>query len=85
MKSWPVQDAKARFSEMLETCVKDGPQLVTKHGVDTAVLVPFEEWQRLRSSARPSAKDILLAPWPKADLDIPKRGRFKRRPIPDFD
>ncbi len=38
MKSWPVQDAKARFSEMLATCLKEGPQVVTKRGADAAVL-----------------------------------------------
>lgn len=30
MKTWPVQDATARFSEFLEACIKDGPQVVTK-------------------------------------------------------
>ena len=29
MKSWPVQDAKARFSELLTACERDGPQLIT--------------------------------------------------------
>ena len=38
MKIWPVQDAKARFSEMLETCLREGPQLVTRRGTDAAVL-----------------------------------------------
>ena len=52
MKAWPVQDAKARFSEMLEACLTEGPQLVTKRGSDAAVLVPIEEWRRQRG-ARP--------------------------------
>ena len=43
MKSWPIQDAKARFSEMLVACEQEGPQVVTKRGVETAVLVPIEE------------------------------------------
>ena len=34
MKSWPVQDAKARFSELLGTCLREGPQLVTKRGAE---------------------------------------------------
>jgi prevent-host-death family protein len=38
MKSWPVQDAKARFSEILATCLKEGQQVVTKRGADVAVL-----------------------------------------------
>ena len=54
MTSWPVQDAKARFSEMLETCLKEGAQIVTKRGADAAVLVPMQEWQRLKRSAKPT-------------------------------
>jgi len=38
MKTWRVQDAKARFSELLETCIVDGPQMVTKRGAEAAVL-----------------------------------------------
>ena len=41
--TWPVQDAKARFSEMLETSVSEGPQIVSKRGVEAAVLTPIKE------------------------------------------
>ena len=74
MKSWPVQDAKARFSELLNACERDGPQLVTKRGADAAVLVPVEEWRRL-NAARPSLKSLLLAKEARCDdLVIPRRG-----------
>ena len=53
---WQVQDAKARFSEMLETSLADGPQIVTRRGVETAVLVPIEQWRRLQQLSRPSMK-----------------------------
>lgn len=59
MRAWPVQDAKARFSEMLETCLREGPQLVTKRGADTAVLVPAADWQRLKHAAKPTLKELL--------------------------
>lgn len=39
-RSWPVQEAKARFSEFLEASLTEGPQLVTRRGVEAAVLVP---------------------------------------------
>ncbi len=79
MKNWPVQDAKARFSELLETCLKDGPQVVTKRGVEAAVLAPIAEWRRLKRCAQPSLKELLLAPGPRGDLVIPERGRRRRR------
>jgi prevent-host-death family protein len=79
MKSWPVQDAKARFSEMLERCLREGPQLVTKRGADTAVLVPVTDWQRLRRVARPTLKELLLADGARAELLVPVRGRRCRK------
>jgi antitoxin Phd len=79
--SWPVYDAKARFSEILETTLKEGPQIITRRGVETAVLVPIEEWKRLRALARPSIKDVLLDPNGPHDLFIPPRRRIRLRPI----
>ena len=84
MKEWPVQDAKARFSEFLETCLREGPQLVTRRGEKAAVLVPVEEWERLQTARRPTLKDLLLADSPRGDLNIPPRGRLRRRPPPRF-
>ena len=85
MRQWQVQDAKARFSEMLDASLEEGPQLVSKRGEPKAVLVSLDEWEKLQKRTKPSLKDILLAPEPRADLDIPKRGRWKRRDIPDFE
>ena len=42
-KTWQVHDAKARFSELLERSLAEGPQIVTKRGVETAVLVAIDE------------------------------------------
>ena len=42
-RTWQVQTAKARFSEFLEASLRDGPQVVTKRGVETAVLVPIDQ------------------------------------------
>ena len=80
MKAWPVQEAKARFSEFLETCLREGPQLVTRRGKETAVLVPLSEWQRLTQSTKPTLKELLLTDFARGDLNIPPRGRHRRRP-----
>ena len=79
MPSWPVQDAKARFSELLATCLKDGPQMVTRRGEEAAVLVPVAEWRRLQRSARPTLKELLLAEAPRGEITLPARGRLRRR------
>ena len=84
MKNWPVQDAKAKFSELLETCLKDGPQLVTKRGAEAAVLVSMSEWQRLQRTTKPTLKELLLSDEARAELDLPARGRLGRRAPPDL-
>lgn len=85
MTSWQVQDAKARFSEFLEASLTAGPQIVTRRGVETAVLVPIAQWRRLERAARPSLKELLLAPEPRTDDLVPPRRRRRRRAAPAFE
>ena len=79
MQTWPVQDAKARFSEFLETCLAEGPQMVSRRGAEAAVLVPLDEWRRLNAAARPSLKQLLLSDQARGELVLPDRGRARRR------
>jgi len=85
MASWQVQDAKARFSELLNATLKNGPQVVTRRGVETAVLVPIKEWQSLQQAARPGIKEWLLNKGPRFENLVGKRGRLKHRPLPEFE
>ena len=79
MPGWPVQDAKAKFSKLLDTALKKGPQVVTLRGVEAAVLVSIDEWRRLQQSARPDLKQLLLEDPRRFDIVIPRRGRLRRR------
>jgi antitoxin Phd len=85
MQTWPVQDAKARFSELLEICRSEGPQMVTKRGAAAAVLVSAEEWSRLQSLTRPSLKELLLTPEARTEDLVPARSRARRRPLKAFE
>ena len=74
IRKWPVQDAKSRFSELLDTPLAEGPQIVTRRGVETAVLLPIEQWRRLERLTRPDLKALLLAPEARTDdLAPPQR------------
>ncbi len=84
MHTWPVQDAKARFSEFLNSCLSEGPQMVTKRGEEAAVLVSVEEWRRLKAAARPSLKQLLLSDSARTELQIPERGHAKRRRVDEL-
>ena len=85
MRKWQVQDAKARFSELLQASLKEGPQVVTHRGIEAAVLVPIEEWRRQESAARPSLKELLLADAPRVEHLVPPRRRHRRRAAVAFD
>ena len=79
---WPVFDAKARFSELLDATLKEGPQIVTRRGKEEAVLVGIDEWKRLQARARPSIKDVLLDPKGPHDIPLPpRRPVLKLRPV----
>ena len=81
MQTWAVQDAKARFSEFLDACLAQGPQVVTRRGAETAVLVPVEVWRRLQAIAKPSLKDLLLSDTGRGELVLPERGQARRRQV----
>jgi prevent-host-death family protein len=89
MKTWQLQHAKAHFSEVIESAVKEGPQLITRRGIETAVLVRIEEWNRLltKHKSRELSNEERLehalnylqsAP----DFTVPARGKVRmRKPV----
>ncbi len=79
MQKWPNQEAKARFSEFVRTCIADGPQMLTQRGAEAAVLVSVAEWQRLQTAARPTLKQLLLQDGGRVELLVPLRGCAKSR------
>jgi prevent-host-death family protein len=85
IRTWQVQEAKARFSEFLEASLREGPQKVTRRGVETAVLVPIEQWRRMEKAAKPDLKDLLLAPEPRVEHLTPPREKPRHRAPPILD
>lgn len=84
-RTWQVHSAKARFSEFLEASLRDGPQVVTRRGVEAAVLVPIEQWRRLEKMTKPTLKDLLLAPEARSDALAPERHGHRHRATPALD
>jgi prevent-host-death family protein len=63
--TWQVQTAKQRFSELVERAVNEGPQIVTKHGRETVVVLDIAEYRRLRGE--PMNFNEFLLSIPKGD------------------
>jgi len=76
MYAWILQDAKARFSELVQCAVAEGPQLVTRHGVPTVVVVPLAEYDRL-SRPRLALGDFFRSA-PRAELNIARSPELPR-------
>jgi prevent-host-death family protein len=67
---WKLQDAKAKFSKVVEDALKLGPQYVTKRGHKAVVVVSVEDYEELVSK-KPSFKEFLLS-CPKLEVDFNK-------------
>lgn len=85
MRSWQIQDAKAKFSELVDATLRDGPQVVTKRGVAAVVMVPFNQWTELAAKPKRTLKDLLMAPEARTENLVPARRKYKLRPPPRFD
>lgn len=85
MAKWQLQDAKARFSELIDDTLEKGPQVVTRRGIDTAVVVSIDEWKTLKDEKRLTWKEVLLGEGPRFELPLPKRGQGKFRKAPVFE
>jgi prevent-host-death family protein len=74
---WQVNEAKSRLTELIQVAQKEGPQVITRHGVDTAVVLSIEDFHKLEA-AKPDFRDYLLS-GPKLDaFDIDRPRDFGR-------
>jgi prevent-host-death family protein len=65
---WQIQEAKQRFSEVIREVGRNGPQVITRHGEDVAVIVDMAEYRRLTGPAT-DLRQVLLGQ-PKFDNDV---------------
>jgi prevent-host-death family protein len=79
---WLLQDAKARFSELVRRVRSDGPQLVTVHGRDEVVVVAAEEFRRLKGDRMGDVLVAALRASPHRDIEIaPPRAAMRVRDV----
>ena len=79
---WLLQDAKARFSELVRRVRSEGPQHVTVHGRDEVVVISAEEFRRLKGDLTGEALIAAMQASPHRDIEIePKRAPMPVRPV----
>lgn len=69
--AWQVQEAKAKFSELVQKAIDEGPQTVTRHGKEAVVVLSAQEYRQL-CERKPSLKDVLMS-GPVGELELPPR------------
>jgi len=74
LKRWKLEDAKARFSELVRQARESGPQRVTVRRKDAVVIVSAEEYDRLLARAEQKTLYSLLSESPLRDLDFGEEG-----------
>src|ERR1700720_4249870 len=76
-QNWTVAEAKAKFSEVIERAMADGPQTITRNGRTAAVIVGADEWQRKTKRVGNLAEFFAQSPLRESGLKI---RRIKDRP-----
>jgi prevent-host-death family protein len=76
-QSWTVAEAKAKFSEIIERAMSEGPQTITRNGHKAAVVVGADEWQRKTKRVGNLAEFLAQSPLRDSGLKI---RRIQQRP-----
>lgn len=82
---WLLQDAKARFSELVRRVRSEGPQHVTVHGRDEVVVVAAEEFRRLQGDRTGKALVDAIQASPYRDLELPLAASVTGPPVRDVE
>ncbi len=75
---WQLQDAKSKFSEVVDRALVQGVQIVTRRGRKTVVVMPFEEYERLTQRSGSLAQFMLDSPLAGSKLTIERDKNLPR-------
>lgn len=76
--SWQLQDAKNRFSNLVEKAQKIGPQIVTKHGEEAVVVLSISEYRKLVKPQQNIINFFQKSPLANHDIDLERKKEFPR-------
>jgi antitoxin Phd len=79
--TWQIQEAKNKLSEVVEEAIENGPQILTRRGVEVAVVLSFTEYLKLRKQQTPLSEFFRESPLGELDLE---RDRSPVRPGPEL-
>ncbi len=83
MKQVSIFEGKNKFSELVASAARGEPQVITKNGTATAVVISFSEYKRLTAKKQSLSEFLLNSPLRGADIDL-TRSKDTGRPTIDF-
>ncbi len=78
---WQLQEAKNKFSEVVDHAVKHGPQIITRRGVETAIVLSFQEYRRMLLRQNKLSEYFRKSPLRGVELDLKRDKRGWRSDV----
>lgn len=80
--TWQIQEAKSRFSEVVDEAIEHGPQIVTRRGVEAVVILSYAEYKRMSKATIPLGEFLHQSPLAGyEELDLTRDGSLPRPDI----
>ena len=76
--TWQLQDAKSKFSQLVENAISNEPQFVTKHGNNAVVVISFEDYKKITRPKTDLVTFLRSSPLMGIELDISRNGELPR-------
>ncbi len=67
---WQLQEAKAKFSEVINEAIQHGPQIITKHGIETALLISINDYKKVNKKESKISQFFRNSPLVNINLDL---------------
>jgi antitoxin Phd len=80
MRTWQLQEAKARLSEVIKQASREGPQTITMRGEPTAVVISRDEYERLRHPRESFVDFMRKSPLYGVNIDLKREQTLTREP-----
>jgi antitoxin Phd len=81
MTAWQIQEAKNKLSELIDRAIAEGPQVITRHGVEVVVVMPFTGYKKLTARNQKLGDFLMASPLHKSGLVIERDQQTQLRDI----
>jgi antitoxin Phd len=79
---WQLQDAKNKFSEVVDEAIKHGPQIITRRGVETVIVLSYAQYRKTMLNQKKLSDFFRESPLAEVDLDLRRDKSGLRKDIP---